>query len=129
MDRYTKFLLTVIASALVYLCIVLTPLPGLHAQTAPRPGDPTGPGQVVIVGWQTNTPVPVAFGRPVPVTSAEPLRITGSVTTERSSGAADRVVLVGWEERASRANRSEPMQMLSNNPNNLQALPVAVLKP
>lgn len=126
MDRYTKIVLTVIASALVYLCIVLTPLPGLHAQTAPRPGDPTGPGQVVIVGWQTNTPVPVAFSRPVPVTSAEPLRITGNVTTERSSNVADRVVLVGWEERSSRETRGS-MQMLSNNPTNAQALPVAVM--
>ena len=45
-DRFTKIVLTVIATALVYLCVVLTPLPSAHAQTAARPGDPTGPGTV-----------------------------------------------------------------------------------
>ena len=99
-DRYTKVILTVIATALVYLCIVMTPLPGVQAQTARRPGDPTGPGEMVIVGWRAprDETVPVSVMGPVRVTNTEPLSITGRVTTERSAGAADRVVLVGWEE-------------------------------
>ena len=89
MDRYTKTVLTVIAVALVYLCIVLTPIPTLHAQqTAARPGEMTGPAQVVVVGWANNVPVPI--------TTAQPLH----VITERSTGAADRMVVVGWEEGA-----------------------------
>ena len=93
-DKYTKTVLTVIAIALVYLCLVMTPLPAVSAQTAARPGDPTGPGQMVIVGWQTPAPIPVQ------IVSQEPIRITGSVTTERSSLAPDRVIVTGWEERA-----------------------------
>jgi hypothetical protein len=89
MDRYTKTVLTVIAVALVYLCIVMTPMPTVHAQqTAARPGEMTGPAQVVVVGWNANAPVPI--------TTAQPLQ----VITERSSGAADRMVVVGWEEGA-----------------------------
>ena len=95
-DRYTKTVLTVIAAALVYLCIINTPMPAAHAQSSARPGEPTGPAQVVIVG--STNPLPVAFQTPVPVvTGNRPLEITGSVTTERSAGNADRVVLVGWE--------------------------------
>ena len=91
-DRYTKIVLTIIAIALVYLCIVVTPFTTVSAQTALRPGDPTGPGQVVIVGWHTSDVAPVAFQQPVRITATEPLRVTGSVATERSTGAADRVV-------------------------------------
>ena len=41
-DRYTKAALTLIATALVYLCVVLTPLPGVQAQGGTqRPGEPT----------------------------------------------------------------------------------------
>ena len=103
-DRYTKAVLTIIAAALVYLCIVMTPMPGVHAQTAKRPGDPTGPGEMVIVGWRApkGETVPVSVMGAVTVNDTEPLRIAGRVTTERSSGGADRVVLVGWEENASR---------------------------
>ena len=93
-DRYTKIVLTIIAASLIYLCIVMTAFPAVSAQTAQRPGDPTGPGQMVIVGWQVNTPVPVHL------VSQEPLRITGSVTTERSTTAPDRVIITGWEDRA-----------------------------
>jgi hypothetical protein len=104
-DRYTKVVLTIIATTLVYLCIVMTPLPGVQAQTARRPGDPTGPGEMVIVGWRApkGETVPVSIMGPVSVTNdSQPLRITGQVTTERSSGAADRVVLAGWEENSVR---------------------------
>ena len=106
-DRYTKVILTIIATALVYLCVLMTPLPGVQAQTAKRPGDPTGPGEMVIVGWRApkGETVPVAVSGSVSVTNTEPLSITGRVTTERSSGAADRVVLVGWEENANPAKR------------------------
>lgn len=127
-DRYTKVLLTVIAAALVYLCVVLTPLPGLQAQTAKRPGDPTGPAEAVIVGWRTNDAVPVAFQRPIPVTAAEPLRVTGSVTTERSSNVADRVVVVGWEENAVR-EKPQRLHAIVTQPSGVTAgLPVSVQK-
>ena len=32
-DRYTKFVLTVIAGALLYLAVIFTPLPAVNAQT------------------------------------------------------------------------------------------------
>jgi hypothetical protein len=111
-DRYTKTVLTVIAGALLYLCIVVTAFPAAHAQSSLRPGEPTGPGQVVVVGWRVTEPLPVAFQRPVPViTTNEPLRITGTVATERSGGVADRVILAGWEEGATRekATRMTPL--------------------
>jgi hypothetical protein len=102
-DRYTKIVLTVIAGALVYLCIVMTAFPTVQAQGSLRPGEPTGPASVVVVGWRSDQPLPVAFQRPVPVVTAnEPLRITGSVTTERTAGLADRVVVVGFEHGATR---------------------------
>jgi hypothetical protein len=95
-DKYTRTVLTVIALALVYLCIVNTPLPSAYAQSSARPGESTGPGQVVIVG--STVPLPVAFQRPAEVVvTNRTLPITGNVTTERSAGNADRVVLVGWE--------------------------------
>ncbi len=111
-DRYTKTVLTVIAGALLYLCVAVTAFPAAHAQSSLRPGEPTGPGQVVVVGWQTNQVVPVAFQGPVSVVTAnEPLRITGTVATERAAGIADRVILAGWEEGATRekATRMLPL--------------------
>lgn len=99
-DRYTKSVLTVIAGALIYLCIVMTPFPAAHAQANLRPGQiSTEPLPVVITGWQAaGQAMPVTFQRPVPVTVSNEVR----VVTERSSGVADRVVLVGWEQNASR---------------------------
>ena len=95
-DKYTKVVLTVIACALVYLCAIHTPLPAAYAQSSARPGEPTGPAQVVIVG--ATAPLPVAFQRPAEVVvTNKAVPIVGSVTTERSAGNADRVVLVGWE--------------------------------
>lgn len=101
-DRYTKTVLTLIAMALVYICIVLTPIPGVQAQTARRPGDPTGPGEMVIVGWRAPEPVAIATPRPLPVNLVEPVRVAGKVTTEPADDKARRVVLVGWEENANR---------------------------
>jgi hypothetical protein len=106
-DRYTKIVLSVIACALVYLCVVLTPLPGVHAQQATlRPGEPSGPLEVLVVGWKPLAglnAIPVSIAHPVQVTATQPLPIAGAVTTERSSSLlADRVVLVGWEQGATR---------------------------
>lgn len=114
-DRYTKLVLTVIAAALLYLCIVLTPLPTVYAQNTLRPGEPTGPVQAVIVGWRgaPGETIPVSTLQPVPVVVGEPVQIRGTVTTERSSGAADRVVLVGWEESAVREKMTRPMRAIT----------------
>jgi len=88
-DRYTKVVLTVIAGALVYLCIVMTAFPAVQAQTTQRPGEFTGrPIEAVIVGWKLTEPVQIATRAPIPV------------QTERSTGVADRMVIVGWEENA-----------------------------
>ena len=99
-DRYVKSLLTVIAGALVYLCVVLTPLPGISAQTnSPRPGESSGPTEVVVVGWRPAAREP----SPVMIQQTQPLRIEGTVSTERSTTRlADRVVVVGWEPGGTR---------------------------
>lgn len=103
-DRYTKAVLTLIAAALVYLCIVLTPLPTAHAQFTQRPGEPTGPVQVVVVGWRApqNEMVPVSVSRPVAVTVNGLVEVRGQVKTEKATDRADRVVLAGWEENVNR---------------------------
>ena len=106
-DRYTKILLTVIAAALLYIAAILTPLPGLSAQVPSlRPGEPSVPTEVVIVGWLPGGREPI----PVSIQQTQPLRITGQVTTERSSDRADRVVLVGWESGADRDNRKSVLR-------------------
>jgi hypothetical protein len=88
MDRYTKIVLTVIAGALVYLCVVVTAFPAVQAQvqSTARPGESTGPQEVVVVGWRHNTPLPIV--------APEPLR----VITEQRAGTTDRVMIAGWEE-------------------------------
>lgn len=113
-DRYTKAVLTVIAGALVYLCIVLTAFPPAHAQgTTKRPGEFSGPAEVVVTGWR-NTAV-------VPITTSEPMR----VITERSSGAADRVVLVGWEQSSTPEKPSSARSFVAlPNSSGSRALPV-----
>jgi hypothetical protein len=101
-DRYTKVVLTIIAAALVYICIALTPLPSLSAQGAQQaskfPGQSTGPAEVVVVGWKQT--------QPMEISTQQPLR----VVTERSSGVADRVVLVGYEELGTRERSSTAFQ-------------------
>lgn len=114
-DRYTKTVLTVIATALLYLCIVLTPWPGVQAQTTQRPGEFTGPAQMVIVGWRgapgetipVSAPEPLAVSAtaPLPVRSTAPVVVTGHVTTDKAGERADRVVVVGWEEGGTRDGR------------------------
>jgi hypothetical protein len=99
-DRYTKAVLTLIATALVYLCVVLTPLPTAHAQFTQRPGEPTGPVQVVVVGWRApqSEAVPVSVSRPVAVTVNGLVEVRGQVKTEKANDRAERVILSGWEE-------------------------------
>jgi hypothetical protein len=94
-DRYLKGVLTIIAAALVYLCLVLTPWPGAVAQGPPplvRPGDYTGPIPVAVVSWRAAEGVAAVVQNTV--------QVAGRVATERGTGEADRVVLVGWEERS-----------------------------
>jgi hypothetical protein len=102
MDRYSKVVLTIIATALVYLCVIFTPLPSVSAQTAKRPGDPTGPAETVIVGFrlQPGDSLPVSVPRPLPVSIADTVRVNGSVTTSQESDHPDRVSIVGWETGA-----------------------------
>jgi hypothetical protein len=104
-DREVKSLLVGIALALLYLCVVLTPWPAANAQSAWRPGEIVGPTEVVIVGWRTGSgvTVPVAVQNTVTAAVQGPVPVSGRVTTERSSGVADRVVIVGWENRADTA--------------------------
>lgn len=115
-DRYTKIVLTLIACALVYLCVVFTPLPGIHAQQPTlRPGEPSGPLEVLVVGWKPLAGLnsfPVSIVHPVQVTATQPLPIVGTVTTERSSSMADRVVVVGWEQGATR-EKPVPMHAIT----------------
>ena len=89
-DRYTKTVLTIIAGALIYLAIAITAFPAVSAQGTQRPGEPSGPLEVVVVGWKPTNPLSIV--------SQQPIR----VITERSAGMADRVVVVGWEENAAR---------------------------
>jgi hypothetical protein len=89
-DRYSKIILTLIAGALIYLCIVMTAFPAVSAQGTQRPGEPSGPLEVVVVGWKSTTPLSIAAQQPI------------RVITERVPGAAERVVVVGWEENAAR---------------------------
>ena len=130
-DRYTKVVLTLIAVALVYLCVIFTPLPRTHAQTPSiRPGESSGPTEVVVVGWRApgEAAVPVTITHPVQVTAPQPLRITGEVTTERStSRLADRVVLVGWEENATREKMTGMAQLSDDDQwSGFRALPVKI---
>ncbi|MGH9218556.1 MAG: hypothetical protein ACRD1W_04605, partial [Vicinamibacterales bacterium] len=130
--RYIKTVLTIIAGALIYLCIVVTPLPALSAQVnTQRPGEPSGPTDVVIVGWRApgDAALPVSIQHQVRVFATEPLPIRGSVTTERSSsGLADRVVVVGWEENASKEKPSRLHQINSMRSSTQTGLPVRTVQ-
>ena len=101
-DAYLRGVFTVIAGALVSLCVVLTPWPTASAQTALRPGDPTGPGEMVIVGVRQGVTLPVQVQGPVTV--GNELRVTGDVKvsgrvqTEQVPRTLSRVVLTGWED-------------------------------
>jgi hypothetical protein len=102
-DRYSKIVLTVIACALVYLCVVMTAFPAVQAQSTKRAGEMLNqPIEAVIVGWKASEPMPIATSRPL------------LVQTERSTGTADRVVIVGWEEGAAR-DRTQPMSSIQSS--------------
>lgn len=142
-DRYTRALLSVIAGALVYLCIVLTAWPQAHAQSTRRPGEiigAPGPAEVVVVGWRPartehvavqvveSIRLPVHVQGSVPLKVSGEMRVAGTVQTEQSSR-PDRVVLVGWEENAVGGSRGVP-RMLTPDPNSrLVALPVMTIPP
>jgi hypothetical protein len=110
-DRYTKAVLTLIATALVYLCIVFTPMPSVQAQFTQRPGEPTGPVQVVIVGWRgaQGETIPVAVPAPLTVSVNGLVEVRGQVKTEKANDRAERVALVGWEEGATREGKVVPV--------------------
>jgi hypothetical protein len=108
-DRYSKIVLTVIAGALVYLCVVMTAFPAVQAQSTTRAGEMINqPIEAVIVGWRVADPLTISASRPLPV------------QTERSTGTADRVVIVGWEENGLRDRANSPMTpIISNRGQNL----------
>jgi hypothetical protein len=130
-DRYIKSVLTVIAGALIYLCVVLTPMPPLNAQVNSRtPGEPSGPTDVVIVGWRPpdGATFPVSIQHQVRVSATEPLPIRGTVMTERSSsGIADRVVVVGWEENATK-DRPSQLQPINTMSSTARGIPVRTVQ-
>ena len=67
-DRYTKIVLTVIAGALVYLCIVMTAFPAVQAQGTQASGrnDHERRFEAVIVGWSVSEPMPIVTTAPDP---------------------------------------------------------------
>lgn len=90
-DATVKGLLAIIATALVYLCVVLTPLPAVQAQTVfgtRTPGEPTGPAEVVVVGFRLPNQAPL------------PVQVMNRVTVSGDARALQRVVLAGWETDA-----------------------------
>jgi hypothetical protein len=123
-DIYTRGVLTVIAIALVYLCVVLTPLPAVSAQYAARPGDDTGPAKVVVVGWQAADHVPVTVVDSITLKTMGDVRVSGTVQTEQKPNSAERVVLIGWEERASENQHGMPNQFDSTG-TAFRGIPVA----
>ena len=100
-DSYLRVVLGIIASALLYLCVVLTPLTTLHAGArqvvgARTPGEPTGPAEVVVVGWRSGSePLLVQVVNKVAV--GGDVTVTGRVETHQAPRVFDRVVLAGWE--------------------------------
>ena len=106
-DRYLRAVLTVIAAALVYLCIVLTPMPVASAQQ-PRvvggrtPGEYTGPAEVTIVDWR----LPEGASLPVNITRGDvrvvnDVSVSGKVEVTQPPHNPLRTVTVGHEENAS----------------------------
>ena len=114
MDRYSKVVLTVIAGALLYLCVVVTPWPGVSAQTTQRPGEFVNtPVEAVIVGVRLprNESLPVNVSGTLPVSISDTVRVQGTVNTERSSGKADRVMIAGWEDLGVPEKAGRPQQI------------------
>ena len=109
-DAYLRVVLTVIAAALVYLCVLLTPLPTVFAQPgrvvgAPTPGVSTGPAEMVVVGWRAPEQVPVSVTRGEVRVTNDTIRVNGRVQTEPLANTTQRTLLVGWEEGAGQQTR------------------------
>ncbi len=132
-DGYSRFVLSVIAAALVYLCAVFTPMPeafaqGTRAPGARTPGESTGPAEMVIVGWRLapDAALPVQIPGRVTVTGdvrvSNDVRVTGRVQTEQAPNMADRVVFAGWEDAG---QARAPGRFLPWNDKLNQALPVS----
>ena len=113
-DHYTRVLLTVIATALVYLCVVLTPVTTLNAQGTKRPGELSGPGEVVVIGWRLpqDQRIPVQIGGSVPLQVTGDVKVVGPVQTEERRDNLLRVAVAGWEENGDprRAGGFRPLQ-------------------
>lgn len=107
-DLYLRAVLTVIAAALVYLCIALTPMPAASAQGrvvgGRTPGEYTGPAEVVIVDWRlpdgASLPVNVLRGD---VRVSNEVAITGEIEVSQPPDKPLRTVVVGLEEGSSPA--------------------------
>ena len=129
-DLYLRIVLTVIAGALVYLCLLFTPLPVVSAQAgrvvgARTPGEYTGPAEVVIVDWRLpdNASLPVTITRGE-VRVANEVAVTGEVRVKQLPEDYLRTVLVGHEERAS---RSATGSFRSFDPRSGSGLPVSTV--
>jgi hypothetical protein len=134
-DLYTRGVLTIIAIALLYLCILFTPLPTVSAQRGLRPGDDTGPAQVVIVGWRAADPMPVQLAESIPLRVSGDVSINGLVETRSAANAVARVVLTGWEESSpgpvqgqSTPSTFRPLNSRAQSPT-LRGVPVTAYPP
>ena len=116
-ERYTRGVLTVIAAALVYLCLVLTPWPIASAQNAQRPGDPTGPAEVVVVGWR------MPAGQAMPVDVRNTVTVSGQVRLNPGNGneLPLRVLVSGWEDNGIPFKRGAHQSLTPT-----QGLPIAL---
>jgi hypothetical protein len=124
-DLYLRAVLSVIAAALLYLCVILTPVPGVQAQQpakgALRPGDSTGPAEMVIVGLR------LGDGQTLPVEVRGGVTVRGPVQTEPLEGSSTRVVLAGWEETRTVRAGNPPGEWRPFGPTTRDALPVNVI--
>jgi hypothetical protein len=112
----------------------LTPLPTVHAQRGLRPGDDTGPAQVVIVGWRLDEGLPVRMTESVPLKMSGDVSINGLVETRSTPDSVSRVILAGWEENAPPvqvrlpAGAFRPFNAQARNPT-LRGVPVTTYAP
>jgi hypothetical protein len=134
-DAYTRAVLTIIAIALVYLCVVFSPMPAVSAQRGLRPGDDTGPAQVVVVGWRTTDVAAMNIAGSVPLRVSGEVSVSGVIETRSTPNAVARVVLAGWEETAPGPvqGQSAPGAFRALNPRaqspNVRGIPVTSYAP
>lgn len=129
-DLYLRSVLTVIAGALVYLCVVFTPLPVASAQAGRvvggrTPGEYTGPAEVIVVDWR----LPEGAALPVSVLRGDvrvmnEVTVRGDVELTQPPHKPLRSVLIGYEESASAI---APGRFADLNPRAGRALPVSAL--